>query len=160
MDEYFFPFQFNGNRAIVMGKKMYEGLIKKLKETIGEAAELTLYLAGYNMGTKAYKKDEIMGGRDAQRLISISKAYFKAKGYGKLQVEKLDLDGKKATLKIYDSFECSLFKDSKKPQSQLIRGMLVGWYTGFFKEEMKVTETRCIAKGDPYCQFEIQAKRE
>jgi predicted hydrocarbon binding protein len=51
-----------------------------------------------------------------------------------------------------------MFKGSSEPQSHYIRGVLDGFFSSLFKVEMEAKETKCIAKGDPYCEFEIKEK--
>ena len=40
--------------------------------------------------------------------------------------------------------------------SQLIRGHISGFLTGLLKINVRAIETKCIAKGDPYCEFYIE----
>ena len=61
-----------------------------------------------------------------------------------------------ATIRIYDSFECELGLESGGPYSHLIRGMLAGVLTVIFNRRMRAEERKCIASGDPYCEFTIK----
>ena len=63
-----------------------------------------------------------------------------------------------ASIKIYDSFECENVK-SDKPVSHFLRGILGGILFTIFRKEVTVYETKCIAKGDPYCEFEVKSKK-
>ncbi|HDI12443.1 MAG TPA: hypothetical protein ENF63_02490 [Candidatus Bathyarchaeota archaeon] len=40
-------------------------------------------------------------------------------------------------------------------RKQFYRGAIAGVFTWFFENEVKVEETKCIAKGDPYYEFYI-----
>jgi predicted hydrocarbon binding protein len=42
-----------------------------------------------------------------------------------------------------------------KPNSQWIRGHLVGGASEALGVKMDCRETRCMAMGDPYCEFEL-----
>ena len=63
----------------------------------------------------------------------------------------------RAIVKVWNNIECSLGKKKnvKKPFSHWLRGLLAGFGTRFFGKKVSVIETKCIAKGDPYCEFVI-----
>ncbi|MBO3808288.1 MAG: 4-vinyl reductase [Candidatus Brockarchaeota archaeon] len=68
----------------------------------------------------------------------------------------MDLETGKAQLRVYESCECEIGKGSEQPYSQIVRGMLAGFFSLLFGKEAKTTETRCIAKGDPYCEYTVK----
>lgn len=156
-DSHFFPLKVGDERGVIFLKRGYRGLIKKAREQLGPTYELTLYLEGYNLSIEAFKEYVKMTGEDHERIIKLGEALFQHLGYGRITLENLSMEEGEATIKIQDCFECELFKGSKKPESHLIRGMLAGWLTQLFNRGVKVTETKCIAKGDPHCQFEVKA---
>ena len=53
-------------------------------------------------------------------------------------------------------WECEVQKGLvDKPASHLLRGVLAGFFKELLGKRVDVNETKCIALGDPYCQFEI-----
>ena len=53
-------------------------------------------------------------------------------------------------------WECEIQKGLvDKPASYLLRGILTGFFESLLRKKVLVNETRCVAVGDPYCQFEI-----
>ncbi|MGC9095533.1 MAG: V4R domain-containing protein, partial [Candidatus Bathyarchaeia archaeon] len=69
---------------------------------------------------------------------------------------KINEKAKTATVALQENFECDLARGQGKAYSQFYRGAIAGIFTQYFKTEMKAGEAKCIAKGDPYCQFEIK----
>ena len=60
-------------------------------------------------------------------------------------------------IRLYDNIECKVFEGKKdKPVNHLIRGGLEGAFDEVYGEKFKVTEAKCIAKGDKYCEFVIR----
>jgi len=57
-------------------------------------------------------------------------------------------------VRIADSIECQ-GKHTHKPNSQWIRGHLMGGATAALDVQMQCEERKCIAMGDPYCEFEL-----
>lgn len=35
---------------------------------------------------------------------------------------------------------------------------MAGWFSAFFNRKVTAVEVKCIAKGDPYCQFRIKPR--
>ena len=48
-----------------------------------------------------------------------------------------------------------MFGKSNKPIDSYICGILEEAYKAYLGKEVRVKETKCIACGDPYCQFEV-----
>ncbi|MGQ9478669.1 MAG: V4R domain-containing protein [Thermoproteota archaeon] len=59
---------------------------------------------------------------------------------------------------MHELFECLPFKGKQdRAVSQIFRGCLVGIFQKLYGKTFSVTESECIAKGDPYCTFRIKA---
>lgn len=156
-DTYFFPLYALGERAIIFIQRGYEGIIKRARLELGSAFNTLLYLQGFDMGLNAFQRGHRkIAGRKTERLIKLFEELFKQSGFGVMKVEEIDLERKEATIKIYDLFECELFKGSNKCESHLMRGLLAGWFSQLFKTKVVAIEVKCIAKGDPYCLFKIK----
>ncbi|RLE42566.1 hypothetical protein DRJ19_03915 [Candidatus Woesearchaeota archaeon] len=57
------------------------------------------------------------------------------------------------TLRLYNSIECKIFKNSNKLASRFIRGHLSGLLSEILKTNLRAIESKCIAKRHPYCEF-------
>ncbi|MCS7365013.1 MAG: hypothetical protein NDF54_06205 [archaeon GB-1867-035] len=158
IDPYFFPLIVGDERAILFLRRNYVAFDKVLREKIGTAYEVMLYLAGFEIGQSAFKAHRKIAGDDPERLIKITQALYKQVAYGIMEIKWYDMDRCEAMVRIYDNFECELFKETDKPASHFIRGTMAGWFSAFFNKEVIAIETKCIAKGDPYCQFIIKPK--
>ena len=78
--------------------------------------------------------------------------YHESLGHGRFELEKY-VDRAYCRMVARELVEC-LGVSSEKPNSQLFRGLLAGFLSRLWGEEVKVVESKCIAKGDPYCEFE------
>lgn len=154
-----FPLTIFNERAIILRKPLYEAFIKLLRDELGSGYTAWLYQLGTEMGKNAYKSHrEIIQSDDPDKMVRFAEALFAQIGFGKLRVRSLDIKGKRALVRVYNSFECELFRDSNEPSSYLIKGMLKGWFSSLFKANIKISEIKCIAKGDPYCEFDIRVE--
>ena len=150
---------FAGERAVIFRKPLFEGLIKGIREKFGEAGKTFLYHMGFILGREASVNQSVIvrkarGG--VKETILLAEEIFKQTGFGILKISDLDLLNKRATIEVYDSFECGLFKGSKKPESHFIRGFIAGYMSSLFRIKVSTFEAKCIAKGDPHCLFLIR----
>jgi len=156
-DDYFFPLIAAGERAVIFRKSVYEALFKGVREKFGTAGEAVLYYQGFSIGTEIYNHYvKIAGSKRVEDLTEVAKAINMTLGWGVIEGVNVDVERGYAKLRIYQSFECELGRYKGKPQSQFYRGAIAGIFAHFFGRDVKVEETKCIAKGDPYCEFEIK----
>ncbi|MHC1637374.1 MAG: V4R domain-containing protein [Candidatus Nezhaarchaeales archaeon] len=134
-------------RTIMLRKTCYEALIKGLRKKFGSGHKAYLYHIGFEIGRSSYNwiTDIVENPYD---VLKIAQEMFKHMGFGAVEV---NLENRK--VRVWDSFECELFKGSKECESHLIRGMISGFLSSFLGEEIMATEVKCIAKGGPYCEY-------
>ena len=150
-----------GERAIVMGKALYKGVFADLREELGLSAGAIFYHIGLRAGRDVYSAHEkMLKGRNVNVFIEIMENVWKATGFGMLEVLEIDRARGYARVRIYNNFECEMFKGSGKPQGHFTRGIIEGWLEKCMGYELRSEEVKCIAKGDPYCEMEFwKAKR-
>jgi len=158
IDYVHFPPVLMGDRVVLLRKPVFDALIKGGYEKFGSAYAVFLYNVGFKMGIEGYKSHLKLVGNKSDTLLKFGGMIFEHVGFGIVEVEGVDKFSLRATCKVYKSCECELFKGANEPSSHFIRGMLAGWFTGFFNQGMIAKEIECIAKGDEYCRFKILRK--
>jgi hypothetical protein len=155
-DTYYFPLMIMDERALIFRKEIYEGIFKGVRSQFGTAGEAFLYYIGFEIGKRAYLSyTKLSGTEDFEALIATAKAVNLTLGWSVVKDAKINEKAKTATITLSENFECDLARDYGKAYSQFYRGAIAGIFTKHFKSEMKAEETKCIAKGDPYCQFKV-----
>lgn len=144
-------------RVVILRKPVIKAFFKTMREKAGTGYAAILYHIGYEAGREAYESHLKLTGR-AEHLLFLCQAFFKQVGMGRLKIDHVDPVRKTATVKIWGSVECGLFKNSGEPQSHFIRGMIAGWFEKYFNTEVTTNETRCIAMGHPYCCYKVQSR--
>ena len=154
MDEFAFPlFVFPGVRSLVILERDFQEMVKGLYRRMGDAAAVFLYHLAFSGGKfLAEYLSRKLGLRGRELLAETLKAY-QAGGWGRVELVRYEPYTMSIVLRLYDSVECKIFKGSSKPASQFIRGHLSGLLSGLLKASIRVMESRCIAMGDPYCEF-------
>ena len=140
-----FPLTLLGERAVIFRRPLYEAFIKRMRERMGTGYTAILYYIGCEIGRIAFSSHQGISEGSFEALIAINKELFRVVGFGSMEIIQFNPEEKKAIVRVWDNFECELFKGSSTPQSNLIRGMLAGWLGGLFNTEMYAQETKCIA---------------
>ncbi len=76
-------------------------------------------------------------------------------GLGRMEVVEASATPPQVVMRVYDCFECELGIGARKPFSNFIRGILAALIAQLFNGRMEAKELKCVAKGDPYCEFKI-----
>ncbi|AKG38590.1 hypothetical protein MA03_03835 [Infirmifilum uzonense] len=157
-DTFSFPLTFMGERSIIMRRAVYEGFIKGGWERFGSAFAAMLYLMGFEAGRKAFV-DYYSIFRDPNTQLKAVSAVFQMLGYGVLEFVRVDDNAHRAVVRVYDSFECELFKGAGDIRSGFVRGIIAGFLAGRWNvKEVSAREVKCIARGDPYCEFHVEVE--
>ena len=165
LDSFSFPLTIGDSRVIILREEGIRGIINGLRERLGSAAETIQYYVGFEAGLefgRSHKKlGEALGIKSPSDIFSkISAPLFVSVGFGVMKVLKISENPPYAYLRVHRCFECECCpKRSDEPYSHLVRGMIAGAFTSVSGMEMFAKEIKCIAKGDPYCEFEITPKK-
>ena len=151
IDTAHFPILLLGRRAWIIGEAMSRGLFRDVKVEFGEAGRVFLYHLGVEAGKSIYRSYKDYTTSDEEFLL-LTKALVKAIGWGIMEEFKLLPNGT-YVVRIYDNIECAMCKPSKEPTGDFFRGIIAGLLLQLTGKMMLVEEVKCIAKGDPYCEF-------
>ncbi len=160
VDALSFPLTLMGQRVVIYRRAVYEGFIKSGWSRFGSAYGVLLYLAGFEAGRLAYR-DHAQLVRDPLAQVRLAEALFQMLGYGILRVVRLDDERREAVARVYESFECELFKGAGEIRGSFVRGLIAGWLAerwGVKEEDILAREVKCIARGDPYCEYNIRVE--
>jgi hypothetical protein len=159
-----FPIMLGPHRAIIITEPGLRGLLVDIRNRIGTGAEAILYYIGYEVSqewAKHYSElAEKIGVKDLAGKITVGCDIFKSAGYGSIEILKLEENPPYGQIRIYDCVECKLGRGTGKPFSHSIRGTAAGFAAEVFGQKMFAKEIKCIAKGDPYCEFEITPEKQ
>lgn len=147
-------------RAIISRVDVMSSILDRVKGIFGvegKAGKAIVFGMGEAAGRTFYKG--IVGQIGAETVKSRIKdviGLYMAQGWGVFKLIRVDFDKATACVEAQNNFECAPFQGSgSSPRGEFVRGHLAGLFSEIFGKRMEVTETSCIARGDPYCQFDI-----
>jgi len=132
------------------------GFLKGIRDELGhEIGSTMIYKTGYNIGIESYthyRKMVEIGSID--ELIKFLKILLNANAWGYIIDYRIE-EGK-ISIDIDRNWECEAMKGKADAYgSYYVRGFIAGFIEEYLGSRVEARETKCIAKGDPYCRFEI-----
>ena len=154
VDTVHFPLKLNsGETMILMRKEVFGDMFKRLGEMFGSGGEAIVFEEGEATGENdARRLVEIFGAEGAMGSTPELAMLYLTLGWGRPELVRFNPVPFGATIRLYDSFECSGQK-STKANSQFIRGHMTGLINVLFGKRVKNVETKCLALGDECCEF-------
>lgn len=156
-----FPLVFNFNDeytpvaaiGIHAWKTLFEGLI----ERFGAGGSVIIWFMGMDMGENSARRVmRLKGSFSCPDRIKISLSRLQSLGWGKFEIAECDESGKRVVIRVRDNFEELATLDMEDYESNFLRGFLVGLISVLFGKACRGTESKCIKKGDKYCEFVIR----
>lgn len=161
---------FRGNRLLLFHADALSQLKEELIKTLGlDLARGVLVRMGYRCGYSDAQsvKATFNLENDANWMLAGPKIHT-LEGLVHVTNNVLDYDREASHFymcgKWENSFEAKeylkVFGHSAEAVCWTLIGYASGYSSSFFGQETVCVETKCIAKGDPYCQYEIRTKAE
>ncbi len=146
-------------RIIFLNSSGFRILVTQLS-SYGSGGLAILYNIGYEIGkgyALSYKKIlERLGiekSKDVQKMVAEYSLVLN--GIGRGEIKEIKFNPFTIIIRLYDNFECSLANKTEYKGSNFVRGIIAGIVEEFCGKKVMVQETKCIAKGDPYCEFYV-----
>jgi len=126
-----------------------EKLLTLSLKQISVGYDSALYLAGYKSGESFVNG---FGIKDNKKLKESIEAMFSKSGMGDAEIT----DDEPLTMRVEKNSTCYGTKTLQKPACYFKAGFLAGAVSTINGKKVPCVETKCYAKGDKYCEFQIR----
>lgn len=151
-------FAFENRRYILFPEANIAGLIRGLKEKLGEEGGRTfLFHIGERVGVKMHEIYSVpLGIKEVSEGLELISALWRGAGWG--DILSYEANGSEALIRIKDLWECEMQKGLvSEPSGDYSRGILAGYFKSLLnKRSVMVREEKCIAIGNEHCEFLIR----
>ena len=161
LDKQQFPLKLSsGHRAMFMTGDAFRSMMGRIRTVFSTGGKLIIYEEGLASGKiNASQLLHVFGQQFVFDHVEELIYLYSITGMGVPEIVMMDFDQKKAIIRLYENLEC-LEAKTDKPFSEYIRGHICGIGNILFNIDTKCTETKCIAMGHEFCEFELRPVRE
>ena len=161
IDTAHFPLKFMGEEAVVMDIRHIEQMFGRLDEVFESGAYVILYEMGRRAGQAFAREVEEAFDMGKEDILRIMGALAIPRGWCIPEIVEWDEKAPRLVVRMRDLFTCKSFAGKKeRPMGHFMRGVLAGMVEELTGVRVKVKETRCVAMGDPYCEFVVERAEE
>lgn len=149
-------FQFEGADVVLFWiESAFRTLLETIEEVAGsESANVVFETAGYRMGKIISSHFRGMG--DSSTVLQHLPGVYGAAGWGRVSIEKLCIEEKKAIVRIKNSWEHRIGKiQGRKQPGRFLPGHFAGVFASLFEENIWYTIKRNELEEDEYDEFEF-----
>jgi len=146
-----------GSRVVIMRAGTLVDLQKGVEAIIGDEASVVFYEAGMRAGKNSTKVLFDEWEERGREFLKRWGDFYKSAGVGWFKLEELDIDSNgNGYIRIKQSFIAEEYGSSDRPVCHFLGGFFVGVLEEILDEKLMCKQTKCISKGDPYCEFQFE----
>lgn len=155
-----FPIMINGERALIIPKKAFD-LMMEARDKYGIAWIAVFNQIAREMGSGIYKLltsfyGEPSSGEDYDRLSRVFIYTLESLGFGHVEIVYNNAKEGEVIFRLYDNIECSRYKSPAEKKGDFVGSFIEGFYLELWApRRVKLSETKCMARGDNYCEFSV-----
>jgi len=128
---------------------------KEIEKELGERADRILFQSGFQGGSLSSKRYREVFNFSEEEIVRFMIEMGPQIGWGRFELERFDPDQKRLIVKVLHSPFAESYGPSASGVCHFIRGVLAGTRSEIFGDRKEGKETYCVAKGDPFCRFDI-----
>lgn len=144
-----------GARWILMRVETLHGMMREVEKVLGTGACLVWYTAGKGAGkslASLIKKE--FENYNLKGISQFLTKFYNRCGWGRSEVISWRKQQSNIVLRVWNNAFAEK-GSSKTPSCFFLKGFIEGILQELTSKCAKVEETRCISKGDEYCEFQI-----
>ncbi|MEI7961775.1 MAG: V4R domain-containing protein [archaeon] len=136
-----------------------ESFVSMLKELEKEGKENVIYRAGKHAGEKWFDSMREKSKLNVDDVAKWGSNIVTLAGWGEAELKEMKRDDGYMVYNLKNSVVAELYGKTNHCVDHIFRGLVAGAAKVTFKRDVDCVETKCVAKGDPICEFIIQPKQ-
>jgi len=145
----------DGTRVIAMGSRGWATIERELETTFITGAAVILQRLGYSYG-RAMGRAARNQQMPPEQTFEIIQTLARESGWGMLSLNGGDLFAGQARITVRECFFCLHAAESTEGVCHVLVGLIGGMSDEIIGASHRVTEEKCIAKGDAVCEILIE----
>ena len=135
-----------------------EDILSRLSEIFQSGAKVIIFEASKAAGEQFAKETPETAKADIQKLLNITVQRFTEAGLGKIKVIEANLEKGEVQFRIWNNFFAEIKNKEETTYCNCIEGFVSGMYEQIMGKTPEIKKTKCVADGNPYCEWHITQK--
>jgi len=146
-----------GERCIIITRARVEEICSRLSEIFQSGAKLIIFETGKAAGKCFVEETSDVTKGDKELFLKTVSQRFTDAGLGRIEIVEFDLEKAEVKFRIWNNFFAGL-DGEKAMYRSCIEGFVSDIYEQIIRKTPKIQKTKCIANGDPYCEWHMTLK--
>jgi len=145
-----------GDDWILLRVEALQGMFEEVNKVLGTGSSLVWYTAGKGAGRSMAKvfQTRLKEGESLAAFFDKFAQSYARWGWGRIEKTFLREKTGEFIIRIYDN-AFARGQHSQTPSCYFVKGFIEGLMETLTGKHATSEETKCMAKGDPYCEFQI-----
>ncbi|MEM2338399.1 MAG: V4R domain-containing protein [Candidatus Bathyarchaeia archaeon] len=141
---------------VLLRVEALQGMFVEVNKVLGTGSSLVWYIAGKGAGRSMAKffQTHMKEGESLKAFFNEFAHSFNRWGWGRIEKAFLGEETGEFIIRIYNNAFTEV-RQSRVPSCYFLKGYFEGLIEMLTGGHISSQETRCTAKGDPYCEFQI-----
>jgi predicted hydrocarbon binding protein len=143
--------EYFGQKVVMLRRDAFSLMRKEMMRISGNSANIILGIAGRRVGVE---EGRALLSKAMPEFVRVAVEETNM-GFGKIQVDELNLESGQASVSITNSFESEPIASSMRPACIFTLSYLEGIFSQLIARDVRGSEIDCRAKGDKLCRFTL-----
>ena len=146
-----------GERCVILTQERMRDILSRLSEIFQSGAKVIIFEASKAAGECFVKESSDIPKTDYQRLLTTTVQRFTEAGLGKIEIVEFVPEKAEVKFRIWNNFFAEI-KNGEATYCSCVEGFVTGMYEQIMSITPKIQKTKCVANGDPYCEWQMALK--
>jgi len=146
-----------GERCVIITQARMQEIFLRLTDIFQSGAKVIIFEASKAAGERFVKETSEITKGDKELLLNTTVQRFTDAGLGKIEIVELNLEEAEVKFRIWNNFFAEI-RNEESTYCNCVEGFVSGMYEQIMRKPPKVQKTKCVEKGDPYCEWHMTLK--
>jgi predicted hydrocarbon binding protein len=143
-----------GQRCVIITQARMQEIFSRLSEIFQSGAKVIIFEASKAAGERFVKETFEVTKGDKELLLKTTVQRFTDAGLGKIEIANFNPEKATITFRIWNNFFAEI-GNGESTYCNCIASFVSGMYEQIMSITPKIKETKCAAKEDPYCEWQM-----
>ena len=146
-----------GERCVIITQARMQEIFLRLTDIFQSGAKVIIFEASKAAGERFVKETSEITKDDKELLLNTTVQRFTDAGLGKIEIMEFNLEEAEVKFRIWNNFFAEI-RNEESTYCNCVEGFVSGMYEQIMHVTPKIQKTKCVANGDPYCEWHMSLK--